>query len=57
MIPSEPAVLLSFINMKLRDAYPDLDELCADMDIDKEELSAKLEAAGYRYDKDLNQFK
>ena len=57
MLPTEPAVLLSFINMKLRDAYPDLDELCADMDVDKEELIRKMETAGYHYNEDSNQFK
>ena len=57
MIPSEPAVLLSFINMKLRDMYPDLDALCDDLDEDKEEILHILEAAGYQYDTENNQFK
>ncbi len=57
MIPSEPAVLLSFINMKLRDMYPDLDALCDDLDEDKEEILRILEAAGYHYDADNNQFR
>ena len=57
MIPKEPAGLLSFINMKLRDMYPDLDALCDDLDADKEEIVNILEAAGYRYDTENNQFR
>ena len=57
MIPKEPAILLSFINMKLRDIYPDLDALCDDLDEDKEEILRILEAAGYHYDPENNQFK
>ena len=57
MIPEEPAILLSFINLKLRDFYSDVDDLCVDMDIDKEDLCGRLEAAGYYYDEEDNQFK
>ena len=57
MIPEEPAVLLSFINMKLRDFYSDLDDLCEDLDADKEDIVSRLEAAGYCYDEEDNQFK
>ena len=57
MIPEEPAFLLSFINMKLRDFCEGLDELCEDLDIDKEELLEKMEAAGYHYNEEAKQFK
>ena len=57
MIPTDPAVLLSFINMKLRDFCEGLDELCEDLDIDKEEITGPREAAGYHYDENTNQFK
>lgn len=57
MIPTDPAVLLSFINMKLRDFYPDLDDLCEDLDADKEDIVSRLEAAGYYYDEEDNQFR
>ncbi len=50
MIPEDPAMLVSFINMKLRDGACDLDELCAEEDVAREELEAKLYAFGYRYD-------
>ena len=47
MIPNDPAILLSFVNTKLRDFYSNLDALCDDMNIDKEELCEKLAFAGF----------
>ncbi len=55
-IPKDPAMLLSFVNMKLRDFYGSLDELCEDMDADKDEIISKLAEIGYEYDGDLNRF-
>ena len=49
-------MLMSFVNMKLRDYYPDLEALCEDMDISSEELINKLKAAGFEYDKEHNKF-
>ena len=57
MIPQEHAVLLSFVNMKLRDEYPSMDELCAALDIDRAALEEKLAAIGYAYDPAANQFR
>ena len=37
-MPKDPMMLMSFINMKLRDFYPTLDALCDDMDVDRQEL-------------------
>lgn len=37
-IPKDPVMLLSFINMKLRDFYPSLDELCADLNLNVNEV-------------------
>lgn len=56
MVPKDPAMLLSFINLKLRDFYVSLDALCDDMDIDKTEIIEKLSAIDYRYDSEKNQF-
>lgn len=50
-------ILLSIINLKLRDFYKNLDSLCYDMDISKEILIEKLEGGNYKYDASLNQFK
>ena len=43
MIPNDPVMLLSFVNLKLRDYYSSLDAMCDDLDMDKAELIAKLE--------------
>lgn len=56
MIPNDPVMLLSFVNLKLRDFYSGLDVMCEDLDIDKEELVKKLEAINYHYDAERNQF-
>ena len=56
MIPKDPAMLLSFVNLKLRDFYDSLDALCDDMDLDKAEIIDKLSSIGYHYDSDKNQF-
>lgn len=55
-IPSDPVILLSFLNTKLRDFYPDLDALCDDLEQDKTALTQKIAAIGYTYDSDQNQF-
>jgi len=56
-LPKDPIILLSFINMKLRDYYKDLDDLCDDMDIEKEELIRTLEAAGFEYSQESKSFR
>lgn len=56
MLPNEPHLLLSVINMKLRDFYISLDALCDDLDEDRETICAKLNEIGYHYDKERNQF-
>ncbi len=55
-LPNDPIMLYSVVNMKLRDFYSNLDALCEDLDVDKEELITKLSAAGYEYDEQENQF-
>ena len=49
-------MLMSFINMKLRDIYSSLDDLCEDMDLDRTELEQKLAQAGYEYSAENNKF-
>ena len=53
----DPYILVSAVNMQLRDAYSDLDELCKAHEISREELCAKLKKAGFSYDTDSRQFK
>lgn len=55
-LPQDPYILLSFINMKLRDAYPSLAALCEDLDADEAEIVARLAAAGFTYDAERNAF-
>ncbi|USF27756.1 hypothetical protein N510_002713 [Firmicutes bacterium ASF500] len=56
MLPQDPIILLSYVNTKLRDDYNSLDELCAALDADREELARRLEVVGYTYDEDKNRF-
>ncbi|MCQ2539660.1 MAG: DUF4250 domain-containing protein [Acetatifactor sp.] len=56
MIPNDPVMLLSFINLKLRDFYQSLDALCDDLDADKAEIVEKLAAIDYHYDAEQNKF-
>ena len=56
MLPEDPDMLASFLNMKLRDHYSSLDALCDDLELNKEELVAKLKEAEYDYIPARNQF-
>lgn len=55
-LPSDPNILLSVINTKLRDEYSSLDDLCDSFDIEKDRLTEDLKSAGYKYNESLNQF-
>ena len=56
MLPADPDMLASFLNMKLRDQYASLDALCEDLELDKEEIVRKLKEANYDYIPARNQF-
>ena len=56
MLPNDPIMLLSFVNMKLRDQYASLDALCEDMDESKDTIVANLAEVGYEYDPETNRF-
>lgn len=49
-------MLMSFINMKLRDEFPSLDELCATLGISKQWLIDRLAMIGMEYSKENNRF-
>ncbi|GAB6108518.1 DUF4250 domain-containing protein [Fusibacter bizertensis] len=55
-LPQDPAIMLSMINMKLRDFYPDLTSLCDDLDFDIDYVMHTLNTAGYIYNLQTNQF-
>ncbi len=56
-LPKDPFMLYSAVNMKLRDMYRSLEELCKSEDIDMDELVNKLKDAGFDYIPETNQFR
>lgn len=56
MLPKDPAILLSFINTKLRDFYSSLDALCDDLQVEKAEIESNLAKINYKYSEKRNQF-
>lgn len=56
VLPKDPFILFSVINTKLRDFYPSLDALCADLQVDRAALEAQLAAIGMTYDPSQNKF-
>jgi len=56
MLPKDPVMLLSVVNMKLRDRYASLDALCEDMDVSRAALEDALRAVGAEYHETTNQF-
>lgn len=57
MIPSDPVMLLSFLNLKLRDQYKSLEELCEELSLNATELQNKMASIDYYYEEKSNQFK
>ncbi|MCQ2110664.1 MAG: DUF4250 domain-containing protein [Bacteroidaceae bacterium] len=55
-LPEDPDMLYSMINMKLRDQYSSLDDLCDDADISRTDLEERLAAHGFSYDPEHNRF-
>lgn len=56
MVPKDPVMLLSFLNLKLRDFYKSDEEMYDDLELDRKETEEKLAGIGYFYDKERNQF-
>ncbi len=50
-------IMLSMINMKLRDEFSSLDSFAAYYSINKNEIVERMEDNGFRYSEDENQFK
>lgn len=55
-IPKDPIMLMSYMNTQLRDNYSSLSEFAASNDVSEQEIVDKLEAVGYKYDEEKNQF-
>ena len=56
MVPKDPVMLLSYINLKLRDYYSSLEAFCEDTDEDIENIVNQLKQIDYHYDLEKNQF-
>lgn len=57
-LPQDPAILVSSINMLLRDdEFDTLESLCINFDRDSEELKSYLADAGYVYSEEQKQFR
>ncbi len=57
-LPHDPAILVSSINLYLRDdIYDTLEALCYAYGRDPEDVKAYLRANGFRYDEQQRQFK
>ena len=56
MLPQDPMILLSYVNTKLRDQCAGLEDLCAELDVEAEDLCSALARLDYRYDPARNQF-
>ena len=58
MLPEDPIMLMSFINMKLRDGdYENLGELCDSLGCEEKELKEKLAKVGFEYMESIKQFR
>ncbi|MDE5998277.1 MAG: DUF4250 domain-containing protein [Muribaculaceae bacterium] len=57
LLPKDPAMLVSFINMKLRDEYRTLEDFCAVYGLDESKLKSQLEAEGFDWKPDCRQFR
>lgn len=55
-LPSDPMILFSVVNTKLRGEYPSLEALCNDMQVDRQQLEARLAQAGFEYNPAQNKF-
>jgi hypothetical protein len=54
----DPVMLMSMVNMKLRDEFAgDLDDLAKSYAINRESLEEKLASAGFRFFPELGQFR
>lgn len=56
-LPEDNAILLSIINMRLRDGTQDLYDVCQDLDYDTDEVIARLADYGFHFDETTNSFK
>lgn len=56
-MPQDPMLLRSIVNTLLRDEYSSVKELCDDKDWSLDELTERLESAGFIYMPEINQYR
>lgn len=57
-LPEDPFILVSFINMKLRDRdFDSLSDLCASFDVEEEDIKRILANAGFHFNEMEKQFR
>ena len=58
-MPKDPVMLLSFVNMKLRDNYSSKEQMMEDMSLSEDDwrkIEERLSSIDYHYQKDMNKF-
>ena len=55
-LPQDANILLSYVNLKLRDFYSSLDAMCEDLDESRAQIEEKLSGIGYVDDPEKNRF-
>lgn len=55
-LPQDANILLSYVNLKLRDFYSSLDAMCEDLDESRAQIEEKLSGIGYVYDPEKKRF-
>jgi len=56
VIPEDPVMLLSYVNMQLRDHYFSLEEMCKSLQLDKDKIINCIAGIDYYYNAEQNQF-
>ncbi|HCL00943.1 MAG TPA: DUF4250 domain-containing protein [Lachnoclostridium phytofermentans] len=56
MLPTDPIMLLSYVNTKLRDEFQSLEDFCKSLDVNEDNLIDTLDKINYHYSKERNQF-
>ena len=55
-LPLDPAMLLSVVNMNLRDRHSSLTDFCKSNNVDEEDIKKRLATIDYYYVEEKNQF-
>lgn len=55
-MPKDQMILLSYVNTQLRDFYSSLEELCEELEWNRQEVIEKLAQIDYHYNSDSHRF-